>query len=64
MTDHANLVTIRALTNRNTEILEPEMHFQHDNLNEPRALAPTYGRPPCVFAIAQDRFVSGSMVTG
>ncbi len=64
MTRPANVVTIRTLINRTTEYLEPEMDLLNHKPSETRALAPMLGREPRVFANAQDRFVSGSMVTG
>jgi hypothetical protein len=64
LTRASKLVTIRALINGTTDFLDPEMNLLNHQPSETRALAPTFGRAPCVLADAQDRFVSGRMVTG
>jgi len=60
----SNLVTIRPLVNRTTEHSDPEMNLLNHKPSETRALAPMFGLAPRMFAHAQDRFVSGGMVTG
>jgi hypothetical protein len=59
-----NLVTILALTSRNTEHLELEMDFQSHKAHDTQALTRALRHRPNVSANVQDRFVSGSLMAG
>jgi hypothetical protein len=65
LTPPSNVGNIRTLINRTTDIQRPEMNLLNHTTNKHlRANACMHGLGPRMFAYAQERFVSGSMVTG